>query len=121
MGTLTQRRARFIYDAARLAAEASGAPVIPVPYDEREQKFRDQFCKVVARQCSSQRSFSPEELHESWMHSYSIMGWVYGEQYDHEKRIHPDLVPYRQLRQLERDKDSVFILLCDIARLYIYD
>ncbi len=50
-----------------------------------------------------------------------MMGWVYGEPYDREKRIHPDLVPYAQLGQLERDKDAVFVALCNIARLWIYD
>ena len=32
----------------------------------------------------------------------------YSEEYDREKRTHPDLVPYDQLGQLEQDKDAVF-------------
>ena len=28
--TLTERRAEFVYDAARLAAQAAGAPIIPI-------------------------------------------------------------------------------------------
>jgi len=42
------------------------------------------------------------------------------EEYDREKKIHPDLVPYADLRQLERDKDAVFVALCEIARQWIY-
>ena len=34
-------------------------------------------------------------------------------------KTHPDLVPYAQLGRLEQDKDSVFIALCEIARLWI--
>jgi hypothetical protein len=116
---LNERRAKFVYDAARLAAEAAEAPIVPVPWDEREQDFRDQFIKVIERQCGEQRSSSPEELHGSWMQSYLSMGWTYGEVYDREKRIHPDLVPYNQLGQLERDKDAVFVALCEIARQFI--
>ncbi len=116
----TERRAEFVYDAARLAALAADAPIIPVPWAEREQDFKDQFLKVIYRQCSSQRSSSPEELHGSWMQAYLTMGWVYGEKYDRENRIHPDLVPYDQLGQLEQDKDAVFIALCEIARQWIY-
>lgn len=112
-------RAIFVYDAARLAAIAAGAPIIPVPWKEREEAFRTQFVDVIERQCSPQRSTSPEELHGSWMQAYLTMGWVYGETYDREKRIHPDLVPYAQLGQLEKDKDAVFVALCEIARLYI--
>lgn len=121
MMTLIERRAEFVYNAARLAGQASGAPIIPVPWDEREPAFRAQFLEVIERQCGDSRSRSPEELHGSWMQAYWTMGWVYGEKYDREKRIHPDLVPYADLGQLERDKDAVFVALCEIARQWIYE
>ena len=120
MKTVEERRAQFVYDAARLAASASNAPIVPVLWAEREDAFRNQFLEVIKRQCGEQRSQSPEELHGSWMQSYFVMGWIYGEKYDREKRTHPDLVPYAQLGRLERDKDAVFIALCEIARQWIY-
>ncbi len=119
--TLTERRARFVYEGACIAAEGAEAPIVPVPWDEREDDFRAQFLEVIERQCGPQRSTSPEELHGSWMQAYLVMGWEYGEVYDREGRIHPDLVPYAQLGQLERDKDAVFVALCEIARQWIYD
>lgn len=121
MSSLTERRAEFVYDAARLAAIGSQAPIVPVPWAEREPAFREQFLKVIERQCGEQRSKSPEELHGSWMGAYFAMGWVYGEEYDREAKTHPDLVPYVELGQLERDKDAVFVALCEIARQWIYD
>lgn len=121
MNSNIERQAKFVYDGARLAAEAAKAPIVPIQWDEREEDFRKQFLAVIERQCSEQRSKSPEELHGSWMQSYLSMGWVYGEKYDRENRIHPDLVPYAELGQLERDKDAVFIALCEIARQWIYD
>ena len=117
---MTDRRAEFVYNAARLAAIASGAPVIPALWIAREQSFCDQFLKIVERQCGDQRSSSPEELHGSWMQAYFSMGWICGE-YSPEKKTHPDLVPYSRLGQLERDKDAVFVALCDIARQWIYE
>lgn len=118
---ILDRQAEFVYNAARLAAIAAEAPVIPVTWSEREETFQAQFLEVINRQCGPLRSKSPEELHGSWMQAYYSMGWVYGEKYDREKRIHPDLVPYADLGQLERDKDAVFIALCEIARLFIYE
>ena len=118
---LLQRRAQFIYDAARLAAMAAWAPIIPALWEEREITFTTQFLEIIDRQCSLQRSYSPEELHQTWMEAYVKMGWVYGETYNREKNTHPDLVPYAELGQLERDKDEVFMALCDIARQYIFD
>ena len=119
--TLTERRAQFVYDAARLAAIAAHAPVIPVPYIEREEAFRTQFLEVIAKQCGPGRSRSEAELHGTWVEAYTAMGWTYGPQYDRDAKIHPDLVPHADLGQLERDKDAVFILLCEIARQYIYE
>ena len=118
---LNERQAEFVYNGARLAAIASKAPIVPVQWSEREEAFRTQFLDVIERQCGEQRSMSPEELHGSWMQSYLTMGWVYGRNYDREKHTHPDLVPYTSLGQLERDKDAVFIALCEIARQFIYD
>jgi hypothetical protein len=121
MSDLIVRRAKFVYEAARLAAFAAMAPIVPVPWEDRETPFREQFMRVIERQCGPDRSMSPEELHGGWMQSYLGMGWVYGERYDRENRIHPDLVPYAKLGQLERDKDAVFVALCEISRQWIYD
>lgn len=121
MSDLIERRAAFVYEGARIAAMAANAPIIPVPWTEREEPFRKQFCDVIERQCGPQRSNSPEELHGSWMQAYFAMGWQYGDMYSRENKIHPDLVPYNQLGQLEKDKDAVFVALCEIARQWIYD
>ncbi len=121
MSDLMARRAEFVYNGARLAAIAAQAPIVPVPWAEREEAFRTQFLGVIARQCGPNRSTSPEELHGSWMQAYYAMGWIYGDTYSREDKIHPDLVPYAQLGQLEQDKDAVFVALCEIAREYIYD
>ena len=121
MANLNERRAEFVYNGARIAAIAANAPIVPIEWAEREDAFKAQFLDVIERQCGEQRSRSPEELHGSWMQAYLTMGWVYGEVYDREKRIHPDLVPYAQLEQREQDKDAVFVALCEIARQFIYD
>ena len=121
MSDLLERKAEFVYNGARLAAIAANAPIVPVPWNEREEAFRSQFIKVIERQCGDHRSRSPEELHGSWMQSYFAMGWVYGDKYDREQKTHPDLVPYADLGQLERDKDAVFVALCEIARQFVYD
>ncbi len=119
--TLNERRAEFVYEGARLAAAAANAPIVPEPWPDREQAFRDQFVEVIERQCGEMRSTSPEELHGSWMQAYIDMGWKYGPERDVEKKTHPDMVPYAQLGQLEQDKDAVFVALCEIARQWVYD
>lgn len=118
---LTERRAQFVYDGARLAAIAATAPIVPALWSEREEPFKAQFREVIARQCGPDRKHSPEELHEDWVVAYLDMGWVYGPVRDVEAKTHPDMVPYAELEQRERDKDEVFVVLCEIARQWIRD
>ena len=121
MSTLNYRRAKFVYEGARIAAIAAKAPIVPEPYDDREEPFRSQFEAVIERQTGPNRSADAEALHEDWVRAYEKMGWVYGPVRDTEKKTHPDMVPYNELGQLERDKDEVFVALCEIARKWIYD
>ena len=121
MTDIDTRRAWFVYEGARLAAYAAKAPIIPEPWELRDEKFKTQMIPVVARQCGPDRKTSAEELHEDWVVAYKEMGWTYGPERDPEAKTHPDMVPYADLGQLERDKDDVFIALCDIARQWIYE
>ena len=118
-GSLTERRAWFIYEAARLQAIAVDAPVVPELWHQREEKFRAQFLEVIQRQCGPFRSADPEALHDDWVVAYAKMGWRYGPVRSTTEKTHPDMVPYDQLEQHEQDKDAVFVALCEIARQWI--
>jgi hypothetical protein len=119
MDDLTERRAIFVYEGARLQAIAVDAPVIPEPWDEREESFKAQFRDVIAMMCGPDRKSSPEELHDDWVRAYEVMGWRYGPERDREAKTHPDMVPFDELEQREQDKDAVFVALCEIARQWI--
>lgn len=84
---ILEAQAKFVYNAARLAAFASGAPIVPAEWDDREDEFKAQFLDVIERQMGDQRSHSPEELHGSWVQSYISMGWKYGEKYNPAERF----------------------------------
>lgn len=43
--------------------------------------------------------------HRSWMNYYLISNWHYGPVRNDAMRIHPDLVPFEELTQEEKDKD----------------
>lgn len=118
MDTMVQR-AIFVYEGARLQAIAVDAPVVPEPWEEREEPFKRQFLDVISMMCGPDRKTSPEELHNDWWEAYKQMGWRYGPERDREAKTHPDMVPFAQLEQREQDKDAVFIALCEIARQWI--
>lgn len=118
--SLTKRRAIFVYEAARLAARSAGAPIVPEHWDFRDEVFQTQFLDVIERETGPDRKANARELHEDWVKAYVEMGWRYGENRDPFEKTHPDMVPYEELGQLERDKDDVFVCLCEIARRWIY-
>ena len=117
--SVIEARCEFVYEAARLQAIAVSAPVVPASWATREEPFRAQFRDVVERQCGPDRKADPRERHEDWVRAYQAMGWAYGLVYDPQRRLHPDLVAYDYLEPRERDKDSVFVALCEIARQWI--
>lgn len=119
--SLNHRRSKFVYEAARLAAIAAEAPIIPELYEDRESSFRKQFEEVTEKQMGPNRNSNAEELHQDWVEAYKAMGWVYGEVRDPVAKTYPDMVPYEELGHLERDKDAVFVAMCEIARKWAHE
>jgi len=116
---LSERRAKFVYEAARLEAEASCRPIVPEGWDHREKAFKEQFIQTIERICQDGYRTNPEKEHDSWWNAYIDMGWKYGPVRDQEKKTHPDMVPFDKLPKSERDKDAIFLDLCNLARIWI--
>jgi hypothetical protein len=118
---LIERRAIFVYEGARMQAVAVNAPIVPESWSHRDDAFRTQFLKIIENQCGPYRFTDPEAAHDSWWRKYEEMGWVYGPVRDPEAKTHPDMVPFDELDPRERDKDAVFLALCELARQWVID
>lgn len=105
-----------LYEAARREAQWSNRPVVPEPWEERDEAFRSQFVDLLQQYLSAPSLPTPEEAHESWMEAYFKMGWKYGPTRDPVTKTHPDLVPFDQLPKDERDKDAIFLALVWLAK-----
>ena len=46
-----------------------------------------------------------KNVHEVWAESRISQGWKYGNERDDEKKLHPCLVPYEELSEIEKDYD----------------
>jgi hypothetical protein len=114
--TLAERRAKFVYEGARVENAQAKRPINPEPWEERDIKFRKNMIQAVAKQCSKERLTSPKKLHDAWVVAYEKMGWQYGEIRDTKLKLHPDMVPFNKLGRKEQEKDWVFFMLCEIAR-----
>ena len=100
---------KAIYEATRKEAEWSRRSIVPETWKKRDEKFRNQMVDVVKEYLTMNKLPTPEEAHNSWMKSYLKMGWKYGPARNPEKKTHPDLIPYWELPQDERDKDAIFL------------
>lgn len=113
-------RAVFVYEATRIEALVSGRPIVPEPWADREGAFTEQFIETIKRLCDPLAPpTTPEEEHNSWWQAYIDMGWTYGPERDPAKKTHPDMVPFDDLPKAERDKDEIFIAVCELAAKYI--
>ena len=56
-----------------------------------------------------------EENHHNWMKMKLSQGWKYGKVKDLEKKIHPDLVPFDDLPEIEKKKDLMDRLMNKLA------
>src|ERR1700676_1801321 len=99
--------AKWIYEATRVEAEWSKRPIVPEAWENRDNKFREQFVNIITEYLSMDKLPTPAEAHESWNQSYYKMGWKYGKVRDVEAKTHPDLVPFDELPQPEKDKDAI--------------
>lgn len=50
----------------------------------------------------------PSDSHVSWLQHKQAEGWVYGEVKDPDAKTHPCMVPYEELSETQRAKDSIF-------------
>jgi hypothetical protein len=108
--------AEAIYEACRQEASDSGRPIVPELWANRDEAFRTQFIATIERICQPGYETTPEQEHESWMQAYLDMGWQYGEVRDPVAKTHPDMVPFSELPESERQKDAIFLACCAVGR-----
>lgn len=46
-----------------------------------------------------------KNIHEIWASQRISQGWTWGEKLDSDKKRHPDLLPYEELAETEKDYD----------------
>ncbi len=51
---------------------------------------------------------TPEQSHKGWLAMKEAAGWKWGPVKDPEAKVHPCFVPYDQLPEAQRAKDSIF-------------
>ena len=70
---------------------------IPIVEDLSEVKLSSEVENVI--------EIVAENVHNVWAEARIAEGWTYAEKYDHTQKLTPNLVPYSQLPESEKDYD----------------
>lgn len=97
--------ARVAHDANRALQLATADPAPSPPWEEAPAWQRNSARDGVAKALDGA---TPEQLHNSWCEFKLADGWAHGEVKDPARRTHPCLVPYEQLPEEQRAKDTLF-------------
>jgi hypothetical protein len=76
------------------------------PYNEVANEDQTKSLVDGIRYADAHTDMTPEQNHENWMQMKISQGWVYGPVKDFDKKTHPDLVPFDQLPDVEKRKDT---------------
>jgi len=71
--------------------------------------------RIEAMKRCAAESTSDSERHESWMKMHVEGGWVYGDEFDPQKKTHPNLKPWDELPATTRSKAKVFDIVAKAA------
>jgi hypothetical protein len=70
---------------------------------------RETVASVVAALADPERT--PEQNHQGWYDRLIADGWQHGPVKDEPEKTHPDLVPFDQLPEHEKQKDGLFLAI----------
>lgn len=99
---------------ARVSYEANRAYCIGLgdysflPWEEAEEWQKETHRQGVIFNIENPLA-SPSAAHDSWLEEKVNTGWVYGQLKDAEAKTHPCMVPYEQLPEDQKRKDSLFV------------
>lgn len=99
--------ARVCHEANRALQLIQADPGVPVaaPWDDIDEDMK---ASVVSGVRGVILGNTPEQSHEGWCDFRRAQGWVYGPVKDEATKTHPCLVPYAELPDHQKVKDSLF-------------
>lgn len=82
------------------------------PYDELFSPGTVSNTKYLAKEDMEEKKLIEllsEKVHNAWMKEKEAQGFSYGKEYDKEKRKHPDMLPYNELKEEVKEYDRATV------------
>jgi DNA-binding transcriptional MerR regulator len=99
---------RVVHAANREWQIVTGDPKPSPPWDDASDYEVSTGMATVAAALADP-AMTPEQNHQRWMDHLVSEGWRWGEVKDEQAKTHPDLVPFHELPEHEKQKDRLFI------------
>lgn len=104
---VTVRIARVCHDANRAYCESMDMDLLPA-WDNAPKWQKDSAIMGVQAILDGKVT-KPEDSHIAWYDHKVAEGWVYGPTKDEIAKTHPCMVPYYDLPEAQRAKDTLFV------------
>ena len=102
-----EKIAHICYDANKALAEATDDPLTFMNWEDLSQPTINEWISGVQYYLDN-GDVDPEKYHTAWMRQMQRESWVYGEEFNEEKKTHPNIVPYGVLNSREKIKPMLF-------------
>lgn len=96
--------------AAEIRVLLGEAPIASSNFTPADRERR-----IKAMQECAARSTSDQERHDSWFKMHIDSGWVYGPEFNSEKKTHPNLKPWEELPASVKSKARIFDIVAKTA------
>ncbi|NHZ85225.1 MAG: hypothetical protein GWP19_05020 [Planctomycetia bacterium] len=80
----------------------------PAKWDDQPLNIQESIIAGVAEVIADPK-ITPKESHQNWLDYKEKDGWIYGKVKDFKAKLHPNMVPFKKLPELEKRKDALFI------------
>lgn len=104
---IIERCARAAHELNRAYCAFGGDHSQP-PWEDAPEWQKESVMRGVF-QVLADKNRTPSKSHEGWLAIKERDGWVYGEQKDPDKKTHPCMVPYDELPEAQKLKDTLFV------------
>lgn len=99
-----EQAAQLLHDWNRAYCTAIGDPA-NMPWEQAPQHQRESGRDAIRFVLHNPR-VSPEEMHQEWINARTKQGWTQGAVKNEDLKTHPNLVPYEELPESQRVKDT---------------
>ena len=99
--------ARLVHTVVREYNVLHKVPGDNYSWYDMDPEYRKSIATAVRREMANPAK-TPAASHEKWLKEREDGGWVYGPVKDQAKKEHPCMVPYDDLPEVQKFKDTIF-------------